>query len=184
LQLISVALDDTPEAARPWVEEAGELSYPIVLDANHRVAELFGVINIPATVWFDESGDMVRPPQIAPGDDRFKQYTGIDADVHHNALRKWVHEGEIDSSLMQRWSQPDAQDSSLARAHRRIGAWLHRTGHDELALSHLEEAARLAPFDWTIRRGSMPLKGEDPFGQPLFTFWQEWDAAGKPGYGR
>jgi hypothetical protein len=179
---VSVALDEA-DAARPWVEEAGELSFPVLADANHRVAELFGVINIPATVWFDESGEMVRPPTIAPADDRFKQYTKIDASVHHDALRAWVLHGEIDTSLMQRWSQPDAQDAPLARAHRRVASWLHRTGNDDAALEHFAEAERLAPFDWTIRRGSMPLKGEDPFGQPLFTFWQEWEAAGRPGYG-
>jgi hypothetical protein len=166
------------------VAEAGELSFPVVCDPNHRVAELFGVINIPATVWFDESGEMVRPPTIAPGDDRFREYTQIDASVHHDALRRWVLDGEIDTSLMAKWSQPDAADASLARAHRRVAAWLHRNARDELAATHFAEAERLAPFDWTIRRGNLPLKGEDPFGKPLWDFWQEWDAAGKPGYGR
>ncbi len=165
------------------MEEAGELSFPVLVDANHRVAELFGVINIPATVWFDEQGEMVRPPTIAPGDDRWREYTKVDANEHHDALRAWVLRGEIDASVMQRWSQPDAQDASLARAHRRMASWLHRHGNDDAAHAHFAEAERLAPFDWTIRRGSMPLKGEDPFGQPLFTFWQQWEAAGRPGYG-
>ena len=177
-----MALDEA-DLARPWVEEAGELSFPVLVDANHRVAELFGVINIPATVWFDESGEMVRPPTIAPGDDRWREYTKVDAAEHHDALRAWVLRDEIDSSLMQRWSQPDATDAPLARAHRRVASWLHRNGNDDAAREHFAEAERLAPFDWTIRRGSMPLKGEDPFGQPLFDFWQEWEKAGRPGYG-
>jgi len=173
-----VSLDDTPDAARPWVPDG--LSYRVLLDANHRIAELFGVINIPSTVWFDEHGAMVRPPTIAPGDDRWREYTGVDADVHHDALRRWVYDDEIER--VADWAQPEAVDAGLARAHRRVGAWLHRAGRDDLARSHFEEAARLAPMDWTIRRGSMPLKGEDPFGTPLFEFWQEWEAAGKPSY--
>jgi hypothetical protein len=155
----------------------------VLIDAHHRVAELFGVINIPATAWFDEQGEMVRPPTIAPGDDRWREYTGVDAAVHHDALRAWVTGGEIDDAPMRSWSQPDAQDAPRARAHRRVASWLHRNANDEAAAAHFAEAERLAPFDWTIRRGSMPLKGEDPFGQPLFEFWQEWEAAGRPTYG-
>ncbi len=181
---MAVALDSDPEHARPWID-AAQLSFPSVVDVHHRTAELYGLINIPSTVWFGADGAMVRPPTIAPGDDRFKQYTGIDAAVHHDALRRWVVDGEeADPSLMEQWSQPEAEDQSAARAHRRVAAFLHRSGRDELAQKHFEKAAELAPFDWTIRRGSMALTGGDPFGQELFDFWSEWEAAGKPTYGR
>lgn len=149
------------------------------------MAELFGVVNVPSTVWFDEDGRMVRPPSIAPADDRFKQFDNIDPEVHHGALRRWVRDGEEpDPERMARWSQPDAGDAAAARAHRRVAAWLHRHGHDDLAAPHFARAGELAPFDWTIRRGSIPLTGGDPFGQELFDFWREWEAAGRPGYGR
>ncbi len=177
-----MALDDSADAAREWAFRKGPVSFPVVVDAHHRIAELFGVINIPATVWFAEDGSMVKPPTIAPGDDRWRDYTGVDADVHHDALRKWVIDDELPD--FGDWSQPEAVDAGLARAHRRVAAWLHRNDRDDLAAPHFAEAERLAPLDWTIRRGSMPLKGEDPFGQPLMEFWQEWEAAGKPNYGK
>jgi hypothetical protein len=184
LEAVAVSLDHDPEAARPWIE-AANLSFPSVVDVHHRTAELYGLINIPSTVWFAEDGRMVRPPTIAPGDDRFKQFTGIDAQVHHDALRRWVLEGQgPDPSLMENWSQPEAQDQAAARAQRRVAAFLHNSGRDELAREHFEKAVELAPFDWTIRRGSMPMTGGDPFGQELFDFWEEWEAAGKPSYGR
>jgi len=181
---VAVSLDHDPQSARPWVE-AANLSFPSVVDVNHRTAELYGLINIPSAVWFDEDGRMVRPPTIAPADDRFKEYTGLDSSVHHDALRRWVVDGETpDPELMARWSQPEADDQAAARAHRRVASFLHRSGRDELARVHFEKASQLAPFDWTIRRGSMSMTGGDPFGQELFNFWEEWDAAGKPSYGR
>lgn len=178
---VAVSLDDDADAARPWHEEAG-LTFPSVIDRNHNIGEWFGVINVPTAVWFDEHGDMVRPPTIAPGDDRFKEFSGVDSSVHHDALRAWAVDGVIDRGLMDRWAQPPAEDPGLARAHRRVGAHLHRLGADDAARGHFVTAAELAPSDWTIRRGTMPMTGDDPFGDKFFEFAVEWDAAGRNSY--
>lgn len=178
---VAVSLDDDPETARPWADEGG-LSFPSVIDPNHRIAEWFGIVNVPTAVWFDETGTMVRPPTIAPGDDRFRDFSGVDSSVHHDALRRWAGGEPVDPGLMQRWSQPPAEAPALARAHRRIAAWLHRQGDDDAAGVHFERAAELAPDDWTIRRGSMPLRGGDPFGDEFFSFAVEWDERGKHSY--
>ena len=173
-----MALDNSPDAARPWVEEADPRpQYPIGVDPDHTVAEAYGIVNIPATVWIDEEGRIAKPATIAPASNLFKDFSGIEAEVHHDALRAWLRDGtppprgETASAA----PTPEVQE---ARAERRLGAWLQRNGHGDLAERHLARAGELAPMDWTIRRGSMPLRGQDPFGNEFFEFWQEWQAAG------
>ena len=152
----------------------------MLVDPEHLVADRLAITNIPTTVWIDEDDRVVRPPVIAPVDDLFKDFTGIDSAVHHQQLRAWVRDGVLPPPHAVDEPSPELQ---LARAERRLGAYLCRIGRDELAAAHFEHAAQLAPMDWTIRRGTLPLQGDDPFGQKFFDFVTEWSDAGKPGYG-
>jgi hypothetical protein len=51
-----------PEASRPFIEAAAP-EHPSLLDAEHRMESLFGVVNIPNVVWIDETGTIVRPAE-------------------------------------------------------------------------------------------------------------------------
>ena len=181
LRLFSVALDDDPEDSRPWIE-AGQPSYPVAVDTAHVTAERYGITNVPSVVWVDEDDNVVKPPTIAPGDDQFVEFTKIGSEQHHDALRRWVRDGELpDSARLEPPSRTDAEQRALAE--RRVAAYLQRHGDTEAAKQHLAVAQELAPWDWTVRRGGIAMTGGDPFlGEEFTSFWEEWDASGRPGY--
>jgi len=184
-EVLSISMDDDVEAARPWVDEAQPSpEFPVLVDPDHRIAELYGVVNVPSVVWIDEHDRVVRPPVIAPGDDQFREFTEIDSNVHHQQLRDWVEHDTLpyDPAETKAHITPPTDELQQARVERRLAAWLHRRGHDDAAVVHFERAIELAPLDFTITRGSMPLRGEDPFGATFFEFWDRWQAAGRPGY--
>ena len=177
LDLVTVALDDDRDAVRTWSSRVDGL--PVAIDPDHRVSDVFGVVNVPSTVWLDEDGRVVKPPTIAPGDDQFADYTEVSSSAHHDALRHWVAGGQAPAT-----EQPEDSDTvRAARAERRLAAWLHREGDSEAAARHFQAAIDLAPLDFSIRRSSMPARGQDPlFGEEFLALWQDWSAAGRPGY--
>ena len=60
--MVTVSLElSGPEVSRPYIE-AARPDHPSLLDPGHAVDALFGVVNIPAVVWIDEEGTVVRPP--------------------------------------------------------------------------------------------------------------------------
>jgi peroxiredoxin len=181
LRLFSVALDADPEDSRPWIEAASP-SYPVAVDTAHVTAERYGITNVPSVVWVDEDDRIVKPPTIAPGDDQFVDFTLIRADQHHDLLRAWVRDGVLPESAAATTPQR-TDEEQRALAHRRIAAHHQRAGRTDQARAQLTRAQELAPWDWTVRRGGIAMTGGDPFlGEEFTSFWEEWDASGRPGY--
>ena len=181
LKLFSVALDADPEDSRPWIE-AAHPTYPVAVDTAHVTAERYGITNVPSVVWIDEDDTVVKPPTIAPGDDQFVEFTKIESERHHDLLRQWARGGALpESATVEPTERTDAEQ--LALAERRLAAYLQRAGRPEAARTHLAAAQELAPWDWTVRRGGIAMTGGDPFlGEEFTSFWEEWDASGRPGY--
>jgi len=62
---VAVALDAAgEEAAGKWIRRVSP-TYPCLIDRLHRVAELYGMVNVPTAVWIDEDGLVVRVPETA-----------------------------------------------------------------------------------------------------------------------
>jgi hypothetical protein len=181
--VITVALDKSADDARPWIQ-AAKPTHPSLIDTRHVLAELYNVVNVPTVLWIDERGRIVRPNDVAFGADTFRQLTGLDSSIHLAALRGWVR-GERPAlppdAVQAQQTLPTAADQQ-ARAEFGLGQWLHERGRADAAARHFERAGTLAPHDFTIRRGTMPMRGIDPMGPQFRAMLAEWTQAGRPYY--
>ncbi len=55
-ELVTVGLDTLGGAGCRGFIEAAKPQHPSLIDQHHVLADLFGVINIPSSVWIDEHG--------------------------------------------------------------------------------------------------------------------------------
>lgn len=181
-QVIAVAIDENVEAVR---EFAKNITYPVLMDADHLLTELYAISNVPSVVMIDEEDTIVQPNWNAFATDTFKEYTGIDSGEQLEVIRRWVVDG---TPMMTAEEAKTAvgdlsADEELARLHFRIATHLRTAGDDDGASSNFDRAAELAPHDWTIRRAMMPLRGGDPFGDEFRELAAEYEAAGRPFHG-
>jgi hypothetical protein len=181
--LISVALDKHPEDARPWIERAAP-THPALVDTQWVLADLYNIVNVPTTLWIDEEGRIVRPNDVAFATDTYRALTGFDSSHALAAVRAWVRDGvsTIDRSEAEGLEPLPTEEHQLARSEFGLARWLAAQGRAEAAERHFVRAGALAPHDFTIRRGSMPMRGIDPRGPAFVTMMREWVAAGNPYY--
>ena len=178
--MIGVAIDESVDDVRPWTEN---ITYPVLIDQQHALTELYAISNVPTVLWIDENDRIVRPNGVAFGTDMFKEYTGVESGPHMDLIRRWVIDGD-EPELASPDPVGDLTDDEVrARLHFRIATHLRRSGDIDAAAAHFSRAVELAPHDWTIRRASMPLVGDDPFGEKFFEMAAEWEAAGRPYHG-
>ena len=180
--VIGVAIDESADDIRPFTDG---ITFPVLIDSDHVLSELYAISNVPTVVWIDEDNRIVRPNGVAFGTDMFKEFTKVDSEPHMDAVRRWVRDGEAPMTADEaREAVGDlSEDEVRARLHFRIAVHARRNGDDETAGRHLARAGELAPHDWTIRRASMPLMGDDPFGEKFFAMYEEFEKAGRPYHG-
>jgi len=167
--VLAVALD-TAEAARPWIE-AAKPTYPTLIDRDHHVAALYGMINVPEAVWIDEGGRIVRPTENAGWYDGFRSrdpVTGAMPDdvaeatarakrVYMEAVADWARNGAasrhaLPPATVREKVRGSSDDVALAQAHFRLATWFLANGEEARAAPHVAQARRLHPESWTIFR--------------------------------
>lgn len=105
VEIVTVSLElSGPEASRPFIE-AAQPEHPSLLDAEHAMDALFGVVNIPNVVWIDEEGIIVRPAE--PG------WAG--QAVYPESLVKWMAERARQQSEAAAARGEEAKPPNLAK---------------------------------------------------------------------
>ena len=189
LEVVTVALDAAgTDAAGPWILKASP-RHPSLIDREHVVDALFGIVNVPSGVWIDEGGTIVRPPETAhpwrpaykdreiPPDatpeqrDRIEtvRALNVENDRYVPALRDWVARGvksryALAPDEVVRRSRPRPVSEATAAAHFALGQELHRVGERDAAMAHFREAHRLQPTNWTYRRDAWSLSTPEEYG--------------------
>ena len=139
-------MDAVSAAARPWIEAAKPI-YPCLIDNDHRVADLYHMVNVPQAVWIEETGHIVRPTESAGAYEGFRAMdrttrkvpdevaaiTSLAKRTYVEAVRDWVVRGSASINAF----EPEAAvahlslpDETVARAHAhfRLGQHLLRHG--------------------------------------------------------
>jgi hypothetical protein len=194
------------DQARQWIEQA-KPGYWCLIDTDHRVADLYGMVNVPQSVWIDEAGRIVRPAETAGSTDHFRrmdlatrtlspedQEARLAArKAYLDAVRDWVLTGKhaLPPDAARRAQPRITDDIARAHAHFRLGTWLRRHGKEAEGDSHLAEASRLHPDSWNIWRQAADLQAVGNASGP--EFWARVQALGDkpyylppdlPGFGR
>jgi hypothetical protein len=179
------------EHARPWIEQANA-SYLCLIDVDHRVAALYGMVNVPQCVWIDEAGRIVRPPETAGSTDHFRRMDPLTRTMsaedqaaraaartaYLDAVRDWVRTGRYALDVDQAKAKlPNmTAEMAVADANFRLGVWLRRNGRPDEAEPFLAEASRLHPDSWNIWRQAADLDEVGKASGPEF-----WDRVRKLG---
>ena len=196
--IIAVAMDSRDGAADPWIKDITP-TYVSLIDKEHRLADLYNMVNVPQAVWIDEDGKIVRPTEnagayeaframdlatrVVPEDEAAKAKQARAA--YYEALSDWVMNG-TDSSFAfdtdaARAHVPEmTEDIALAHANFRLGQYLLKSGKAEEADALLREASRLHPDSWNMwRQWSTPLDTGIASGP---AFWERVHALDKGKY--
>ena len=111
-------------------------AYPCLIDEYHKVAQLYGTVNVPAAVWIDENGRMARSPDNAGACDAFRTMDRTTFKMQEEsaaqarevrrsyiaALRDWIENGAAskhvmpDSEPLQHSPNPTDQASAMSVA--------------------------------------------------------------------
>jgi hypothetical protein len=196
--IIAVAMDSRADAARPWIE-AADPGYPALIDRDHRLADLYNMVNVPQAVWIDEAGRIVRPAENAGAFEAFRSLNpetmtvpedklAIAADAkatYVNAVRDWVLSGPesgdaFATDLARAQTAVPSADVVQAHCHFRLGQYLLRQDRAAEGQEHLAEASRLHPTSWNIWRQAAEPNETGLAAGP--DFWARVNALGEEHY--
>ncbi len=159
--------------ARPWIDEA-KTGYWQLIDTEHRLSDLYNLVNVPQAVWIDEQGRIVRPPETA-GSLAARQ-------AYLDAVRAWVSTGKyaLSANEARAGLTQVTPEIAEARARFRLGVWLRAHGRAAEGDRQMAEASRLHPDSWSMWRQAADLDEVGKASGP--DFWKRVQDLGERPY--
>jgi hypothetical protein len=143
-----------PEASRPFIE-AARPGHPSLIDAEHRMDALFGVVNIPNVVWIDEEGTIIRPAEPGWPDGRQE----LPSDMQ-SALRELIPKMSRAKTAPPPPESPLGQMKVIGSGQDRqtyanaIRDWVDKGAASQYALTPAEVVARSQPRSPDVSAGA------------------------------
>jgi hypothetical protein len=171
VEIVTVGLEmGGVDVLRPYIEDA-ESEHPSLIDEAHALDALFGVTNIPESIWIDEQGTIVRvrdsavpPPVLRPNKDGEMEPYGMggrygrDANADAIKLRDWAAKGAESEFVFSpeeviSRSVPRPLEVSEAAAHFELAQHLWKSeGFSDSTFEHFARAHSLQPDNITYKR--------------------------------
>ncbi len=183
------------EHARPWIEQA-KSDYWQLIDVEHRLEDLYNLVNVPQAIWIDETGTIVRPPETAGSTDHFRrmdlktrtmspedQAARLAArQAYLDAVRAWVSTGKhaLPADAARAALPKVTPKIAEARARFRLGVWLRAHGNPAEGDRQMDEASALHPDSWSMWRQAADLDEVGKASGP--DFWKRVQALGDRPY--
>jgi hypothetical protein len=150
-----------------------------VIDETHLISTLFNLTNVPAGVWINEDGIIVRPPETAYSKSTKLDIGGrslaSDGDAYVLALRDWVTKGSdsefaLSAEEVTEKLSPRTSNQSQAEAYFQIGTHFQKTGNETLANQYWVKAQELRPESWNYHRQDWSFTPKEQGGNWLKKF--------------
>lgn len=155
---IVAAAQDTggPQVSFPWYDKAN-VTFTALADPHHTVSSLYQMINVPAGVWIDERGRIVRPAEVSYSKQQKILGQLIGDDRYSQGVRDWVAKGPASpfvpsASALAKKLQVRPHDLRLADAQFLLGVYFFEQGDRQRAARHWQQAQKLNPDSWNYHR--------------------------------
>jgi hypothetical protein len=181
--------------AKQWID-AAKSEYWQLIDTEHRLEDLYNLVNVPQAVWIDEQGRIVRPPETAGSTDHFRRMDlktrtmspddqaarQAAREAYMQAVRDWVNTGKhaLPADRARAELPKVTPEIAEARARFRLGVWLRDNGQAAEGDRQMQAASGLHPDSWSMWRQAADLQEVGKASGP--DFWKRVQALGSKAY--
>ncbi len=156
-EIIAVAEDTEGEAVAGKFYDAAKATYTTLIDTQHTLSSLYGMVNVPTGVLIDEEGTVVRFDEGAYSRMYKAGALEFGSDEYLPIVKDWLINGadspyvkpagELSALVAKRTASEAKADAAF-----RLGSFFELRGDEERAKKYWQQAQQLHPESWNYHR--------------------------------